>query len=115
MAKKKPVWVEEDVHAMFKRYAKLLGASMTDVASRVVLEKLDALDGDEQAPAPKVAKASESKAEEASEDEVVIKTADAPPKTDAPEAATPEPVSQAGELPEEKKGETRFLGGIWLV
>ena len=44
MAGKKPVWVDEDAHAILKKFAKLTRNSMVEVASALVLDKLSQLD-----------------------------------------------------------------------
>jgi hypothetical protein len=58
MANKKPVWVDEDAHGLLKAYAKQIKKPMVEVASRLVLDRLEDLEGAEasaeaaQAPAP---------------------------------------------------------------
>jgi len=104
MATKKPVWVDEDAHAILKRYAKLTKSSMVDVASRLVLERLNDLSPDagltepvEPAPAPVPAEP--------------VSTKPAP---------VPRPIQQAKRkprkpMPDPNDKNVRFVGGIWIV
>lgn len=129
MAKKKPVWVDEDAHAILKHYSKLVKSSMVDVASDMVLSRLDELPADAglSVPASHAAAAAKAVAEpeaasvtpESIKDTPdageVIATADSPPKIDEPESGRPERPSPSRGRKEQKEGETRFLGGVWLV
>lgn len=128
MAKKKPVWVDEDAHAILKHYSKLVKSSMVDVASDMVLSKLDELPADAGLSVPKSHAAGAAKAfedpdaaaitpesiKDTPDHDEVIKTADAPPKSDEPETGRSQRPSPR-DRKEQKDGDTRFLGGVWLV
>ena len=104
MATKKPVWVDEDAHAILKRYAKLTKSSMVEVASRLVLDRLNDLSPDAGLTVP-------------AEPEIAPKVAE--PVSNKP-APTPRPIQKATRKPRKPRPDpndknTRFVGGIWLV
>lgn len=130
MAKKKPVWVDEDAHAVLKQYSKKIKTSMADVASDMVLSKIDDLPADagiepptsheadaaKAAEAPRAAaKTTPQKVKQAAESDKSRPTADAPITSNAPDAAPPKKESLTEDAPEEDDSGTRFLGGVWLV
>ena len=65
--KKKPVWVDQEAHAILKAYSKLSKKAMVDVASELVLTRLGELSPDAglqstpAAPAKKTTKSSKPK------------------------------------------------------
>jgi len=105
MAGKKPVWVDEDAHAILKKFAKLTRNSMVEVASALVLDKLSQLD-----PA--------SGLEPVSADPVVDLSR---PQTIAQKpVSVNRSVSARKPRPKREKldpndANVRFVGGIWLV
>lgn len=105
MAGKKPVWVDEEAHAILKQYSKLVKSSMVDVASKLVLERLGELDPDAGLDAPAVASSAPS-----------VK-----PDTARPQAtSTPSMSSKKAARPRPRRHDpndesVRFVGGIWFV
>lgn len=104
MSGKKPVWVDEDAHAILKKYAKLTKNSMVEVASTLVLEKLSQLDP------------SSGLTTEAAEEK--------PVRTAGPIVTKPVAVNKKSnakkrktrrELPDPNAADVRFVGGIWMV
>ncbi len=104
MATKKPVWVDEDAHAILKRYAKMTKSSMVDVASRLVLSRLNDLSPDagltepeEPAPAP-----------------VEVEPVSTKPAL-KPRPITPVKRKPRKPMPDPNDKNVRFVGGIWIV
>lgn len=119
---RRPVWLDEEAHLLLKQYAKLVKTSMTEVTSRLVLDRLDELDG---AAPPEVVEASTPATKPAAE----VAPAEAEPvasapnryvETDAdtrlepPRPAPPAPPRRQ-RTPREETDEVRYLGGVWLV
>lgn len=100
MAGKKPVWVDEDAHAILKAYSKLNKRSMLDIASDLVLNRLNTL-------------LEEPKAEEAPVEEVAAAPA---PEVKEEVKVKPEPRKKIKPVrPSRDDGDVRYLGGVWLV
>ncbi|MFT4704196.1 MAG: hypothetical protein ACI81R_001892 [Bradymonadia bacterium] len=102
MSQKKPVWVDEEAHSILKRYSKLVKSAMVDVASRLVVERLNDLDPasglETSAPAPAP----------------VLDTAR--PQATAPASDRPKkPARAKAPRPDLIDENTRFVGGIWIV
>ncbi len=106
MAGKKPVWVDEDAHAILKIYAKLTKSSMVDVASKLVLRRLPELSPEAglEAPAEPAAPAVGAKAEPVHSKPVAVNPRK-PAKKRRPAKVQPDP----------NDTNVRYLGGIWLV
>lgn len=104
MSGKKPVWVDEDAHAILKQYAKLTKASMVEVASNLVLEKLSQLD-----PSSGLQTAVASEAAPRAAAPMVQK----PVAVNAPAAKGKR--KQRANATDPTAADVRFVGGIWLV
>jgi hypothetical protein len=138
---KKPVWVDEDAHAILKEWALLTRTSMVDAASALVLESLagppvasgDTLIGAEETSAAPAATPAPATAPAASPAEAPVAT-----QAPAPAAAAPAPapapvveqaaasvVSTPAPAPAPRKKRTQkppapgtikqHVGGVWLV
>lgn len=104
MSGKKPVWVDEDAHAILKKYAKLTKTSMVEVASSLVLEKLSQLD-----PSSGLTTASpEAKPTQASSPSLKKPVAVNKPKSNKKRKTR-------RTLPDPNDTDVRYVGGIWLV
>ncbi|MCB9519854.1 MAG: hypothetical protein H6700_11075 [Myxococcales bacterium] len=107
-AGKKPVWVDEDAHAILKQYSKLTKASMVEVASNLVLSRLHDLD-----PASGLVGAS------AAEPASTGAAAAAEPASNkpAPMLKPIEPLKRTSKraVPNVNDNTIRYVGGIWLV
>ena len=108
MADKKPVWVDEDAHGLLKAYAKQIKKPMVEVASRLVLDRLEDLEGAESADEP-VAAAPEPVAEEAAPAPV------ADPGARAARRRAARPAPKRPSRPDPEDDSVRYLGGVWLV
>lgn len=101
MADKKPVWVDEDAHAILKAYSGITKESMVEIASRLVVDHLAELEAgfpaEVAAPAAAAATAEPAKAERSA------------PRV----AARPIPVEPPRSRAEDDG--IRYLGGVWLV
>jgi len=108
MADKKPVWVDEDAHGLLKAYAKQIKKPMVEVASRLVLDRLDDLDNEEPAEEPAA-----STPEPAEEPVAAAPVADPGARAARRRAARPAPKRPTRPDPEDES--VRYLGGVWLV
>ena len=122
---KKPVWVEEEAHAILKRYGSLVKKPMADVASELVLQHLSELsaDGPSSSPAP----AAEAAVEVAAVPVAVAEVAAAPTPAPAPEPSAEELAAAAAADEADARPARRrqridnedttiqYLGGVWLV
>lgn len=105
MSGKKPVWVDEDAHAILKAYARITKNSMVEVASSLVLEKLSQLD-----PSSGL---TTSAAEPAAARSAAAPNTSKPVAVNAPKAAKKRKARPA--LPDFNAADVRFVGGIWMV
>lgn len=97
MADKKPVWVDEDAHAILKAYSAITKESMVEIASRLVLDHLAELEaGFASEPAPATVATESAPVERAARP--------------AARAAYAEPPRSRAE-----NDGVRYLGGVWLV
>lgn len=124
---KKPVWVDEESHAILKEYSARENRSITEIANDLVLEHLHTLD---EAPspvevAPAAAPAPTPPAPEPAPAVVAapVPAPAAPAPAPEPVAATPAPAPPAPAprkpAPRPRKegseGTVNHLGGVWLV
>ncbi len=102
---RKPVWLDENTHLTIKQYAKAIKKSMTDAASKLVLDHIGDLDdaGEAVAAVPQA-------------EPVVQKATPAVPAA-KPEAAPKKVEKAAAPKPKKERQHDgpRYLGGIWLV
>lgn len=105
MAGKKPVWVDEEAHAILKKYSKLVKCSMVDVASKLVSERLGELDPDAGLGAPSSPAAAASVQPDTARPQATSK-----PSMSAKKAARPRPRRH-----DPNDENVRFVGGIWFV
>jgi hypothetical protein len=100
MADKKPVWVDEDAHAILKAYSAITKESMVEIASRLVVDHLAELEAG--FPAEAAAPAAAAAAEPAKAERSAPRAAARPIPVEPPRSRT------------ENDG-VRYLGGVWLV
>ncbi|TVQ97234.1 MAG: hypothetical protein EA398_14785 [Deltaproteobacteria bacterium] len=133
-ADKKPVWVDEDAHRILKAWAKILKRPMVEVASELVLSRLDSLDpsaglaepADEAPPAPTIEDKAEDSAREiagetdsdprknAEAAERDTATADAPAVVET--ASVDHDMTHGVEpIPVKADSKLRYFGGVHLV
>lgn len=127
MSEKKPVWVDLDAHQMLKEYADLTKQSMVELASELVLNHLDELEGDAPVAAAPAA-APEAPAAVAAPTPALAAAPVAAAPAPAPIAfepiVAPEPEPEAPAPPRIEKprrerreddGTIKYFGGVWLV
>lgn len=100
---KKPVWVDEIAHGILKDYCTVSRQQMVEVATRLILDNIAALESG-SLPAVTVP----TPAEPAPVAEPVAAAAPAPEQRKKPTRA-PE------RRPDNESGTVRYLGGVWLV
>lgn len=117
-ADKKPVWLDEQAHAILKDFAKLVKKSATDVTSDLVIQHLHMLDAvpfdgtAPAAPAPAPVEViereeiDEAPAEPARYVEVSAKDLEAPRSTPTPS------IPKRERKQREDDGRVRYLGGV---
>lgn len=103
MSGKKPVWVDENAHAILKEYAQITKESMVDVASALVLQHLQSLSPEAGLPAETESRGG-GETSLASSNE--MRAFAARPRKAAP--ARPRPVDGPD-------ARVRYVGGIWVV
>jgi hypothetical protein len=120
---KKPVWVDEEAHAILKEYAAMVNKPITDIANDLVLESLHLLDeaapaASEPAPTPVSATPTPTPVEPPAAEVADEAPAPVAAEAEAPAAPPAPPAPPARRTPSARRDEetaAHHLGGVWLV